>query len=206
MSPSSQLAALTVTLAAALPAGAATTIFTSPASFAAQLAPGSYTETFVGLNTPVNNATSLAFAGGGFAYTVSQASGLYGVGTFIGTGIPNVPLTITFTSGNVTALGGEFFNTDAFDSFQSTPVTITLNDGTTTTFTPADFSSSFRGFVSTSLITSLVLSAPGGVQYAGLDNLTVGAVPEPSSWALMILGLGALTAAARRHGGQGRTH
>ena len=99
MSPSSQLAALAMTLAAALPAGASTTIFTSPASFAAQLAPGSYTETFAGLNTPANNATSLAFAGGGFAYTVSQASGLYGVGTFIGTGIPNVPLTITFTSG-----------------------------------------------------------------------------------------------------------
>lgn len=61
---------------------------------------------------------------------------------------------------------------------------------------------SFFGLTSDKLIKSIAFG-PGGqrtnsVSFA-LDNLTIGnAVPEPATWAMMILGLGMVGAAARR--------
>ena len=98
------------------------------------------------------------------------------------------------------AVGAEFFATDINDDAVSTLVTITLGDGTVESFTPTSFAETFRGFTSDVAITSLVISAPGQARYAGLDNLTVGAlaVPEPSAWALMGLGLAGVLALTRR--------
>jgi hypothetical protein len=178
---------------------AVTTVYTSPATFLAQVAPGSYTETFTGLSSPP--AGPFAFSGGSFAYSVFAPSNLYFSGDFIGTNLPNDALTLTFTSGNVKAVGANFYATNISDVFQAVSLTLTLSDGTVQTFTPASVTNSYRGFVSTVAITSLVISAPGASLYAGLDNLTVGAVaavPEPASWALMGLGALGLLAARRR--------
>jgi len=92
----------------------------------------------------------------------------------------------------VTAVGGEFFITNVDNFFLIAPVTITLSDGTITTYTPAS-RWEFRGFVSEGpIITSLILSAPGVGNYNTLDNLIVGAaVPEPSS--MLLLGFSFLT-------------
>jgi len=47
-------------------------------------------------------------------------------------------------------------------------------------------------------ITSLVVGAPGTGLYSGLDNLTVGVVPEPGTYAMMALGLAAIGGFAAR--------
>jgi hypothetical protein len=175
---------------------AVTTVYTSSASFLAQVAAGSYTQNFNGLVDPP--AGPVAFSGGGFGYSASAPSSIYLAGGFLGTSLPNEALTLTFTSGSIRAIGANFYATNISDAFQAVALTINLSDGTAYTFTPTTLTDSYRGFVSTVAITSLVISAPGVSLYAGLDNLTVGTVPEPAGWALMGLGLAGVLAARRR--------
>lgn len=175
---------------------AAPTIYSSSAAFLDKVLPGAYTENFDGLSVPPPGPA--AFSNGLFSYTVFATSDLWASGTFLGTNQIDESLTITFTSNNVRAVGGNFFASDIADAFQSVEISLLLNDGTTETFTPATLSDSYRGFVSDSFITSLTISAPGASLYAGLDNLTVGTVPEPASFALVGLALAGLAATQRR--------
>lgn len=178
---------------------AQTTTYTTSAGFLSQLAPGSYTENFNALVNPLPEGPA-SFSGGGFSYTVSAAGDLYASGEFLSTSLPDEALTITFTSGNVTALGANFFAVNLSDEFQPVAITLTLSDGTVETFTPGSLLDSYRGFTSTLAITSLVVSGPGTSLYAGLDNLTIGSVvPEPGSWLLMGLGVAALLVHRRRN-------
>lgn len=185
-----------VALAAASVASAQTTVYTEVGPFLANVVPGAYTESF---NVPFfSGDPSADFSGNGFSYTVSAPGGLYGNGTLIGTNVPNEALTVAFTGAPVTAIGGNFWATDINDVFQAVPVTLTLSDGTTTTFTAfSETAGSFRGFTSAVPISSLVITSTAAV-YAGMGNLTVGAVPEPGTWLLMGLGLGGMLLARRR--------
>jgi PEP-CTERM motif len=176
---------------------ASTITYTSSAAFLAQVQPGAYTETFTGLIDPP--AGPAVFSNGTISYSASAPSDIYLAGGFLGTSQIDEALTIMFTSGNVNAIGANFFATDISDAFQSVSLTLTLSDGTVETFTPTSFSDSYRGFTSTVAITSLVISGPGASLYAGLDNLTVGAaVPEPTGLALAGLGLAGLLISRRR--------
>jgi hypothetical protein len=170
-------------------------VYTSSASFLAKVKPGSYTETFNGLD----NSASPSFSGGAFGYTISSPGDIYFSGDFVGTNLPNLDLTIDFT-GNVTALGANFFASNISDEFQAVSLTLTLSDGTIETFTPTSLLDSYRGFTTDVAISSLVISGPGESLYAGLDNLTVGvsAVPEPETWALFAAGLLGLRLVRRR--------
>lgn len=173
---SSALAAFSAILCASSAGGA--TVYTNQATFISTINPGYYLEDFEATNPPSYNS-------GGFSYTVGGDT-IYDSGSFIGNHNPNTALTITFTSGNVTAVGGEFFITDQSDIFLTVPVSITLSDATIISYTP-NSQAEFRGFVSNGpVITSLTFGAPGPSRFNNLDNLIVGtAIPEPSSIFLM---------------------
>lgn len=183
---------------------AAPVVYTSSSAFLAQLAPGAYTETFTGLGNPTGTDPA-NFSGSGFSYTASSpAFGLYLAGGFLGTNQVDETVTLTFGP-NVYAIGANFFATDISDNFLSGAMTITLSDGSFTTFTPTSLADSYRGFVSSVAITSLMIDAALGQSlYAGLDNLTVGTtpqsaqLPEPASLALTGLALAGLAATRRR--------
>jgi len=178
---------------------AAPVVYTSSATFLAQLQPGAYTEGFNGLA----EAPPVDFSNGTYAYSLSAPSDLYSDGEFIGTNQIDEALTISFTSGNVKAIGGNFFATNISNDFQAVLISLLLSDGSTESFTPATLADSYRGFVSDSFITSLVISGPGASLYASLDNLTVGTlaaatVPEPASLALVGLAIAGLVVTRRR--------
>lgn len=181
---------------------ASTTTYTSSALFLSQVAGGAYTENFDGMGNPPTGA--VAFSSGGFGYSAFAPSDIYLAGGFLGASQIDEALTISFTTGNVKAVGANFFATNISDEFQAVSLTLLLSDATTVTFTPSSISDSYRGFVSDGFITSLTISGPGASLYAGLDNLTVGTtpsgttVPEPTSVLLAGLGLAAAFVSRRR--------
>lgn len=94
-------------------------------------------------------------------------------------------LIINFTSGNVTALGADFFLTDSGGNLIAGFATVTLSDGTSLTLS----SESFEGFTSGGLlITSLSLHSEGG-GWASIDHLYVGqesSVPDDGTTAVLL--------------------
>ena len=182
----------------------AATVFTSSASFLSnvQPSPNSYTE---GFGPDFGNAASgLEFSSNGFTYNLVAAGpeplDIYQSGDFIATQATNEVLTVNFTSGNVTAVGGNFYLTNPDENTVVASVTLTLSDSTTVSFSSAT-SAEYRGFVSTGpFITSLVMSAPGGILRNSIDNLTVGAriIPEPASLLSMCSGMLLLLQRRRR--------
>jgi hypothetical protein len=178
-------------------AQAATTIYTDSASFLAQTQPGGLFVDFT--QADVDAGPSFTYEGGGFSVTFTAQTTVYRSGSIIGNNLPNETLTLTFGGTLPTALGGNFFVTNISDVLQAVPVTLTLSDGTTTTYTPSTVAGSYRGFVSTVPIVSLVMAAPGASLYNSVDNLTVAAaIPEPGTYLMMALGLAGIAAARVR--------
>jgi hypothetical protein len=191
-----------VLAAAVAPALAVTNIYTTQASFLANVAPGAYTEAFT--RTSFAFVPSATFSAGGFSYTATATGGgnaVYLSGSFLGNAFGNQSLTLTFGGGGVTAVGGDFFITNIDEEFLAAPVSVTLSDGTSATFTPSAAGTPYLGFTSTTPITSLVMRVAGTTRFNTIDNLTVGlaaVVPEPGSYALMLAGLFALGTFAKR--------
>jgi len=214
-----RLAALTgpalIAALAVMPAAhAQIAIYSDPAGFNSHLQSGSYLETFDSLPGFDTTSDPLTFSGNGFTYTVFAPGGLFGITAnpsaptdhSLSTMIANAPLTITFTSGNVTAVGGEFFRNVSIGAQTPGSVTVTFNNGTTQTLTAtAANPQPFLGFTNAAGIKSLTASGTGG-EFATINNLDVGraapsAVPEPSSLASLavgVLGLSLLTLRARK--------
>ena len=185
---------------------AATTVYTSQAAFTAALTGASFTNTFA---TAAAASPSSAFSGNGFGYTVTSPVGnVYRPGTFIGAFTATNSVVFTLNVGNINAIGGNFFQTNATDAFlPGVAVTINLSDGTTDTFTPVT-TTDFRGYISTTTLTSLTMlpTANTPAAFASIDNLVVSnvatvTVPESGTLALIlpaIAGLGVVVLRRRK--------
>jgi PEP-CTERM motif len=113
-------------------------------------------------------------------------------------------IVFTFTSGNVTAIGGYFFPTDFSGGLTSGAVSVTLSDGTVINLTSPGIGT-FTGYASSgTVLTSRIIDAPDTAanQWSTVNDLYVGAesvggVPEPATTALA--GAGALLLALGLH-------
>jgi hypothetical protein len=181
----------------AAPALAGTVIYTDEAQFLAQTQPGYYTETFTSLPDGLI-ASPQTFSTNGFAYTATSI-GDFDVQSqppvkWLSGGSPGDVIKISFTSGNVTAFGGHFFNIDASGNVALPAfILFDLSDGTHVSLTDPT-PTTFEGFISTTPIVEVLLT-PDPKFRATFTSFTVGAaVPEPSTLALSgiagLLGLG----------------
>ncbi|MBV9388421.1 MAG: hypothetical protein JOZ78_18515 [Chroococcidiopsidaceae cyanobacterium CP_BM_ER_R8_30] len=178
----------------------AATPFTDQTSFVNSLQTGFYLNNFEQLTPGDTGATNISFAQNGFSYNIadnfpSNPGNLFviqvnGGSQALSTFFQTDPVIINFTSGNVTAVGGNFFLTDVNNNPIAGNLTINLNDGTSVTFSSsASTNFPFEGFTTTgsTFITSLALGGVGFGQFNTIDNLYVGkvqnqtvTVPEPS--------------------------
>ncbi len=195
---------LAVGLAGAMSASASM-VFTTEESFLPAINPGYNLNDFNDLpSVPTYLGASRSYAGGSgpFAYTITAPPhGLYSVAPggnkAISTFYYYEPLLVTFSSANVTAVGGLFSLTTGTGGASSGTVKVTLSDGTSQTFDAG----LFRGFVTSydgPVITSLSLASLTANAYPTLDHFYVGTtpVPEPTTMiagALLLLPLGAST-------------
>ena len=175
-------------LLAVLPASEATTVYTSQASFLAALNPGSYDETFDEFIQGNTVASPLNFSQGGFGYSAAVADGtpFYTEGvpgdTYLSTNTSARAIVFTLATGNINAIGGNFFLTDVLGAFSQGTASLSLNDGTTVTLTNPT-GTSFLGFISSAPIDSLTFTPNAATGFATVNNLVVGqTVPEPDTW------------------------
>lgn len=201
---------VSLTLAAAGPAQATITVYTSSAAFAAAVQnPG--TDTFAGFSLDSQTFGPLNRTAGSYGYvaTTQPNNAFFGAGTTANTWLSTNTAqdTIFFSdfSGGVGALGGNFFASNIAGAFTSGDITVTATDAdgaVSRTLTVATLDS-FLGFVSsTGWLTSASLSAvqpvDGGFIWPTVDNLVLAAVPEPGTYALLMAGLGFVGFMARR--------
>ena len=143
-------------------------------------------------------ASPLTGGSGDSAWSAAAFGGIFcgavGTSQTLSTNNP-VPLTISFSSPNVFAVGANFFNTDS--SFNIVPGIITISvAGVSYVYESNGSSTSFGGFISTSgAIDSIKIESIQSTQnlYPTVDNLVIGVVPSPA-----VLALGALAGAFGR--------
>ena len=186
------------------------TVFTSQTSFlAAVSAPG--VDTFAGFSTTTATPSPITRAAGPYTYNASSRTGFFGAGSAadpaLSTNSDLDAITFFNLSGGASAIGGTFFGSDLQGGFVASAVVLTATDtlGAISTQTFVATATSFMGFVSTGAIATLVYSTsmPGNFVFAAVDDLIIAAapvtqIPEPETWALLLGGLAALGACARR--------
>jgi len=202
----SKLTSLAASAAIALAASSALagTFYSTEASFVAAIQPSPYIENFSSFTfgSPLNGTqtTYVAPGGNGFGWTAAATGGLYSNSSALSTNLAQDPLTINFTSGNVTALGGNFTNTDISGAIIPGTVTIVTSDGGTQTVTNPT-AASFLGYTSTVPIVSVTITSAGATNnWPQVDHFysARGAVPEPASIGVAAMGLGLIAARRRR--------
>jgi hypothetical protein len=178
-------AALVVWMCAS-PAMAATTVYTNESDFIAAS---------TGLPTFVNEFTNLTFLGwlvhpieqssNGISYRITSVPALQVVAFdgAVSTGATNAALVVTFTSGNVTGVGGHFFAGDTNAALISGSVTVGLDDGTVATVdSVSGVPPAFVGFLSDGpVFNTLTITNSSGTGYPAMSHfIVVGGVPALS--------------------------
>jgi hypothetical protein len=204
--------ALAALVASTAPAQAALTVFTSQSAFLAAVStPG--VDTYAGFSITGTTATPIVRTAGAYGYTAATPGDFFGAGTtgdpWLSTNTATDTITFNTFTGGVQAIGGNFFGSNIAGAFLAGNVTLVATDSlgatSTQTITGATVGS-FLGFLSTGSMTSLTLTAVQGAAplWPTVDNLTlarrpaVGAVPESSTWLMMIAGFGIIGGAMRR--------
>ena len=138
---------------------------------------------------------------GDFAWQLSAANGVYvdAVTSTARTQLNTDKLALSFSSSNVFAVGGFFFNLDSASTPRNGVMRIKLSDGTSFIRTVSNMTT-FSGFVSDGAnITSVEVSHAGsiGSQYfAATSGFNIGVVPAPG--ALALVGLAGVLSRRRR--------
>lgn len=178
--------------------------YSDQATFLSQLEPGAVLEDFESRTGQAY--TTLALGNATFTASCSTTANALivfdlGGNDYLTTGITSqgwsAPITINFTSGNVTAIGGAFFLATAFGAVApGNTVTLTFSDGTVQALS-GQGNTSFFGYAGNTPITSLVISPDATHRFVSLDNLRFGAstIPAPAAGVAALLGV---AAAARR--------
>jgi len=210
------LAALTVVLLAG--AAGASTVTTSSASAFAAATQNAVVGGFG--DVPLPNCTGMACFGGGnplegyaslqgvvfstpnaggnvnvnsaFFYSPSDLSAPYLVNS-VYTGTAEDIISISLPSPT------KAFGLDFSTLFSSTTATFDLSNGFSTSVSPtATFGTTqFLGFLSSTPFDSITFSVPSQQSIVIADFQTASLVPEPSTWAMLLVGLGGLGAALR---------
>jgi hypothetical protein len=196
----SSSAVLAVVASAGIQTADAATVFTSQAAFnAATTAPGldTFTGFFFGLSP-----SPIARSAGAYSYSAAAAGSFIGAGPladpWLSTNVATDSITFYNFATAISAIGANFFGSDVAGDFQSGSIALSLTDsfGVTSHTIINATTSSFIGFVSDGTITSLTVSAvqpAGSYLWPTVDDLRLAqgltsAVPEPATWAMMILG------------------
>ena len=189
--------------AAGIPAAhAAVVVFTSQAAFnAATTAPG--VDTFTGFSVTGSTPSPISRSAGAYSYSAAaETTTFFGAGSvanpWLSTNTATDSITFSGFASIIRGVGGNFFGSDISGLFAPGDIVLSLTDssGVTSHTIIGALTSSFVGFVSDGAITSLTIES---VQPAStflwptVDNFTLAqgltsAVPEPSTWAMMILG------------------
>lgn len=210
---SAKLLLTPLALAALLAAGAAQATvdqYSDEASFLAAIG-ASATDTFDDLSPGVGYTGPLVRSAGDVSYTVSTAPNspiLYGAGdandAWLSSNNRKDFIIFEGFSQPVYAIGAYAFGSDVNGLFKDGGVTaarITTAEGQTVSFTVGADVDNYFGFVSTSAITMFEIrtfSLSNNGTWPTVDDLTVAAVPEPGTYAMLLAGLAAVGFVARR--------
>ncbi len=167
------------------------------------------TDTFDDVSITVSTSTPLARTAGVYGYSATATDGaFFGAGSdpdhWLSTDVPTASIVFSAFSGGVQAVGGFFFGSDLFGAYAPGSILLSATDatGTTSQRITAASTGSFIGFLSSGGLTSLTVTAvePGGdFLWPTVNGLVLSAaVPEPSTYALLLAGLAALGWGVRR--------
>jgi hypothetical protein len=198
----SSSAVLAVVALAGVQTADAAAVFTDQAAFnAATTAPG--VDTFMDLGVVFSTPSPVTRSAGAYSYSAAaETSTFFSAGTVADPWLSTNTATDFIIFHNfataISAIGANFFGSDLFGAFKAGDITLSLTDslGVTSYTVIGATTASFVGFVSDGTITSLKVSAvqpAGGPLWPTVDDLRLAqgltaAVPEPSTWAMMILG------------------
>ncbi len=198
----------TLLLSVVMPAHAGITVFTNEASFLSAVQAAG-TDRFDDLPASELEA-QLSRTAGAYGYRINAGPGDGGFFPVMNNGdvylaptLASDVVSFSAFSPGVFGFGGSFFATDAYGSYvPGRTIELTAMDGSgSTNYTlEGSSSTSFLGFLSTNPLTEVSLRTigeQGNVYWATANNVVL-AVPEPSAYAMFLVGAGIAACSVRR--------